>query len=82
MDTLDSYAIITARHEAIGEIDILASREIPVREIIRNLFDALSCEKKDLRGYYAKAERAQVLLAPGDTLKSKGVYDGDILRIL
>ncbi|MCL1851540.1 MAG: hypothetical protein FWF88_00705 [Peptococcaceae bacterium] len=82
MNEVEKHAILTIRHDSFGEIDIRVSRDIPLKEIIFNLFDALSRDKKILKGYNAKAEVSQILLGPGDTLRDKGIYDGDILRIL
>ena len=82
MAEIEKYAILTAQHASFGVLDIRVSRDITLKEIISGLFDALACNKKMLKGYYAKADVAQVLLGPDDTLRNKGIYDGDILRIL
>jgi uncharacterized ubiquitin-like protein YukD len=82
LSEIENYAILTAQHESFGTLDIRVSRDIPVKEIILGLFDALSRGKKVPKGCYAKADVAQVLLSPTDTLRSQNIYDGDILRIL
>jgi len=82
MEHTTKYAIITAKHHTFGAIDIRVSRDMPVKEIIRNLFDALSRDKTTLQGYYAKGEVTRTLLMPTDTLRDKNIYDGEILRIL
>ena len=83
MDKIEKFAIITAEHPIFGSINIKISREIPLREIIRNLFDALGYNLKSIKGgFYAKAEVAEVLIYPTDTLKDRNIYDGDILHIL
>lgn len=82
MNEIEKYTILTARHESFGEIDIRVSRDIPLKEMIRSLFNALSQDKDALQGYNAKAEISHILLGPNDTLRDKGIYDGEILRIL
>ena len=82
MEQTDKYAYITVTNKAFGDLDIMVSRDIPAKELIRNLYNALGADKSSINAYYAKAERAKVLLTPTDTLRDKGIYDGDTLRIL
>ncbi|MCL1791000.1 MAG: hypothetical protein FWG40_06535 [Peptococcaceae bacterium] len=82
MNEIEKLAILTVRHQLFDEIDIRVSRDIPLKEIIRNLFDALSLDKGSLKGYNAKTEVSNILMGPNDTLRDRGVYDGDILHIL
>jgi len=77
-----AFAIITVRNEAFGQLDILVSRDITLKEIIHNLFVALNCDQEPLNGYYAKTNRQKILLDPNDTLRDRQVFDGDILTIL
>ena len=82
VSAIEKYAIITlAFNDSPTGTDIRVSREITVREIIHNFFDACGYDRKSISGYYAKAEIARVLLFPTDTLKDKHIYDGDILRV-
>ncbi|MCL1791913.1 MAG: EsaB/YukD family protein [Peptococcaceae bacterium] len=77
-----TYALITVKNPAFGQMDIRVSRDIPLTELIRNLFVALNCSQDNLSGYYAKSARRRALLNPGDTLRDANVFDGDIITIL
>jgi uncharacterized ubiquitin-like protein YukD len=85
MDALRQFAIITVKNKAFGptgHLDIRISRDVPVKEVIRNLFDALSCDKKTLNGYYAKSDRLKLIIFPNSTFRDAEIYDGDIIEIL
>lgn len=83
MSETDKYAILTAVHETFGQIDIRVSREITIKEIIHNLFEALDLDQQSIKGaYHAKTGISQVLLNPTDTLEYRNICDGEILRIL
>jgi uncharacterized ubiquitin-like protein YukD len=82
MSTNEKYAIITASHNEIGEINIRVDRYVPMKELIFNLFEALNCDKQKLKGYYSIAEKSHELILPNESLADKAIYDGEVIRIL
>ena len=68
MNPIYDYAIISIWHQKHDQIDIRVSRDIPMKEIKKNLFVALSWDRTNLNGYYAKSDRTNLLIDPSDTL--------------
>ena len=63
-------------------MDIRVSRDLPVKQIIHNLFSAIGASTNGLQGCYAKAMKSKKLLFPSDNLRDKEIFDGEVLRIL
>lgn len=69
-------------HDSFGSIDVKISREISIKKIIPNFFDAISQPIPADISFYIKAVSTSKLISPNNTLEEMNIYDGEILKLL
>jgi uncharacterized ubiquitin-like protein YukD len=76
------YVLVTVENRLIGKMDVRLNRKMSVKQIIYQLFSALSIDPEKIESCCMKAVRSRRLLFQTDTLESCGIYDGEILKII
>lgn len=74
--------LVTVISKDLGQLDIKISRDIPIKKIIINLFEAISKPLPEEVSFYIKAISSNKLIQPHETLEESEIYDGEILHLL
>lgn len=83
MSNIETYAIVSISSDFLSSKDIRVSRDIPIKDIIYSLAQALNVDVYSFQGGLSvKAVNKGVLLSQNDTLREHGIFDGEILKIL